>query len=151
LSEPLRPDPGDLPFRPALAKTRRFPTRRTASPFPTSTPHHQTPCLKCAPRLSPSHQGHPFPPLGNPGSSMHLMYTVDATGKRLYTLKKVSAGEVTKSAHPARFSPDDKYSRYVMPPHSSALLACYRGQLDLRHGSEMAVAYGGPEWLIVWK
>lgn len=44
-------------------------------------------------------------------SNMHLMYTVDATGKRLYTLKKVSAGEVTKSAHPARFSPDDKYSR----------------------------------------
>ncbi|KAI4094502.1 MAG: hypothetical protein L6R36_008040 [Xanthoria steineri] len=43
---------------------------------------------------------------------MHLMYTVDATGKRLYTLKKVSAGEVTKSAHPARFSPDDKYSRH---------------------------------------
>lgn len=45
---------------------------------------------------------------------MHLMYTVDANGKRLYTLKKVQAGEVTKSAHPARFSPDDKYSRYVL-------------------------------------
>ncbi|KAL8885043.1 MAG: hypothetical protein Q9215_007040 [Flavoplaca cf. flavocitrina] len=43
---------------------------------------------------------------------MHLMYTVDANGKRLYTLKKVAAGEVTKSAHPARFSPDDKYSRH---------------------------------------
>lgn len=43
---------------------------------------------------------------------MHLMYTVDANGKRLYTLKKIQAGEVTKSAHPARFSPDDKYSRY---------------------------------------
>jgi rRNA maturation protein Nop10 len=42
------------------------------------------------------------------------MYTVDANGKRLYTLKKVQAGEVTKSAHPARFSPDDKYSRYVL-------------------------------------
>lgn len=45
---------------------------------------------------------------------MHLMYTVDANGKRLYTLKKVAAGEVTKSAHPARFSPDDKYSRYAV-------------------------------------
>ena len=43
---------------------------------------------------------------------MHLMYTLDADGKRIYTLKKVQAGEVTKSAHPARFSPDDKYSRY---------------------------------------
>lgn len=42
---------------------------------------------------------------------MHLMFTLDANGKRIYTLKKVQAGEVTKSAHPARFSPDDKYSR----------------------------------------
>lgn len=43
---------------------------------------------------------------------MHLMYTLDGKGKRIYTLKKVQVGEVTKSAHPARFSPDDKYSRY---------------------------------------
>ncbi|KAG4420395.1 snoRNP complex protein [Cadophora malorum] len=43
---------------------------------------------------------------------MHLMYTVDTAGKRVYTLKKVVSGEVTKSAHPARFSPDDKYSRH---------------------------------------
>ena len=43
---------------------------------------------------------------------MHLMYNEDpSTGKRIYTLKKVLDGEVTKSAHPARFSPDDKYSR----------------------------------------
>jgi len=44
---------------------------------------------------------------------MHLMYTLDASGKRIYTLKKIQNGEVTKSAHPARFSPDDKYSRSV--------------------------------------
>ncbi|EXJ91818.1 H/ACA ribonucleoprotein complex subunit 3 [Capronia epimyces CBS 606.96] len=44
---------------------------------------------------------------------MHLMYTEDpATGNRIYTLKKVLDGVVTKSAHPARFSPDDKYSRH---------------------------------------
>ncbi|KAA8906291.1 H/ACA ribonucleo protein complex subunit 3 [Sphaerosporella brunnea] len=44
---------------------------------------------------------------------MHLMYTLDAAGKRIYTLKKITAsGAVTKSAHPARFSPDDKYSRH---------------------------------------
>ena len=43
---------------------------------------------------------------------MHLMFNLGADGKRIYTLKKVQAGEVTKSAHPARFSPDDKYSRY---------------------------------------
>ncbi|OAA49220.1 H/ACA ribonucleoprotein complex subunit 3 [Cordyceps fumosorosea ARSEF 2679] len=42
---------------------------------------------------------------------MHLMYTVDDKGNRLYTLKKVARGQVTKSAHPARFSPDDKWSR----------------------------------------
>ena len=43
---------------------------------------------------------------------MHLMYTTDESGSRVYTLKKVLNGEVTKSAHPARFSPDDKYSRH---------------------------------------
>ncbi|KAJ6070330.1 hypothetical protein N7467_011649 [Penicillium canescens] len=45
-------------------------------------------------------------------AKMHLMYTLDTEGKRVYTLKKVLNGEVTKSAHPARFSPDDKYSRH---------------------------------------
>lgn len=43
---------------------------------------------------------------------MHLMYTLNAEGKRVYTLaKQTESGEITKSAHPARFSPDDKYSR----------------------------------------
>ena len=46
--------------------------------------------------------------------AMHLMYTIDSEGKRAYTLKKVVGSEVTKSAHPARFSPDDKYSRYAI-------------------------------------
>ncbi|KAF9578296.1 snoRNP complex protein [Lunasporangiospora selenospora] len=41
------------------------------------------------------------------------MYTLSPEGKRIYTLKKLtSSGAVTKSAHPARFSPDDKYSRH---------------------------------------
>jgi len=40
------------------------------------------------------------------------MYTLDSNGVRQYTLKKVVSGEVSKSAHPARFSPDDKYSRH---------------------------------------
>ncbi|KAL9934439.1 hypothetical protein V8E36_006895 [Tilletia maclaganii] len=44
---------------------------------------------------------------------MHLMYTVDDAGNRVYTLKKKTAeGKFTKSAHPARFSPDDKFSRH---------------------------------------
>lgn len=43
---------------------------------------------------------------------MHLqVYMVD--GKRVYTLKKVDPdGKPTLSAHPARFSPDDKFSRH---------------------------------------
>ncbi|KAK3369978.1 ribosome biogenesis protein Nop10 [Podospora didyma] len=44
---------------------------------------------------------------------MHLMYRLDANGQRVYTLKKATTdGRVTKSAHPARFSPDDKWSRH---------------------------------------
>ncbi|KAG7289144.1 snoRNP complex protein [Staphylotrichum longicolle] len=44
---------------------------------------------------------------------MHLMYLPEANGAgRRYTLKKVMDGQVTKSAHPARFSPDDKWSRH---------------------------------------
>lgn len=39
-----------------------------------------------------------------------VMYSVDDKGNRIYTLKKmVLDGAITKSAHPARFSPDDKY------------------------------------------
>ena len=43
---------------------------------------------------------------------MHLhCYIVD--GKRVYTLKKLDPqGNATMSAHPARFSPDDKFSRH---------------------------------------
>jgi len=43
---------------------------------------------------------------------MYLMYYLDSNGKRVYTLNKVDpAGCPTLSAHPARFSPEDKYSR----------------------------------------
>ena len=45
-------------------------------------------------------------------SAMHLMYYLDEAGKRVYTLKKEDpTGTPTGSAHPARFSPDDKFSR----------------------------------------
>ena len=44
--------------------------------------------------------------------AMHLMYFTDASGKRQYTLKKEDgAGIPSVSAHPARFSPDDKFSK----------------------------------------
>eukprot|EP00752_Nemacystus_decipiens_P004226 g3860.t1 len=42
--------------------------------------------------------------------TMHLMYYLE-NGKRVYTLKKANPkGNLTESAHPARFSPDDKFS-----------------------------------------
>ncbi len=42
---------------------------------------------------------------------MYLMY-FNEEGKRVYTLKKVNPSDKpTESAHPARFSPDDKFSR----------------------------------------
>ena len=45
--------------------------------------------------------------------TMHLMYHLDAEGKRVYTLKKADPnGKQTVSAHPARFSPDDKFSKH---------------------------------------
>ena len=43
---------------------------------------------------------------------MHLMYYTGPDGKRVYTLKKTDVNqEATVSAHPARFSPDDKFSK----------------------------------------
>lgn len=72
---------------------------------------------------------------------MHLMYTVDADGKRLYTLKKVQGIEVTKSAHPARFSPDDKYSRYIITESGySCLPTAYRD--SCRHRVTLKKRYG---------
>ncbi|XP_018579664.1 H/ACA ribonucleoprotein complex subunit 3 [Anoplophora glabripennis] len=42
---------------------------------------------------------------------MYLMYYLE-NGKRVYTLKKTDPwGNPTESAHPARFSPEDKYSK----------------------------------------
>ena len=40
------------------------------------------------------------------------MYYLDSGGKRVYTLKKVDPTDSPSlSAHPARFSPDDKFSK----------------------------------------
>ena len=44
---------------------------------------------------------------------MYLMYYTNEQGERVYSLKKTDpTGQATKSAHPARFSPDDKFSRH---------------------------------------
>jgi H/ACA ribonucleoprotein complex subunit 3 len=41
------------------------------------------------------------------------MYHQETDGKRVYTLRKLTPdGTATLSAHPARFSPDDKYSHH---------------------------------------
>lgn len=72
---------------------------------PIATPHHIL-CHHIFVKTTASLQN-----LKRKPPTMHLMYTLDASGNRLYTLKKVAHGQVTKSAHPARFSPDDKWSR----------------------------------------
>jgi len=44
---------------------------------------------------------------------MYLMYYLNDEGERVYTLKQVDPhGKPTLSAHPARFSPEDKYSQH---------------------------------------
>ncbi|XP_034020793.1 H/ACA ribonucleoprotein complex subunit 3 [Thalassophryne amazonica] len=44
---------------------------------------------------------------------MFLQFYLSENGDRVYTLKKVDpAGQPTSPAHPARFSPDDKFSRH---------------------------------------
>ncbi|KAJ6221152.1 hypothetical protein RDWZM_006964 [Blomia tropicalis] len=43
---------------------------------------------------------------------MYLMYYRDENNKRVYTLAKVDPhGRPTMSAHPARFSPEDRYAQ----------------------------------------
>jgi H/ACA ribonucleoprotein complex subunit 3 len=47
--------------------------------------------------------------------NMLLRYYTDGCGKRVYTLKeRAPTGECTLSGHPAKFSPDDPYSRERM-------------------------------------
>ncbi|XP_046872300.1 H/ACA ribonucleoprotein complex subunit 3 [Hypomesus transpacificus] len=44
---------------------------------------------------------------------MFLQFYLNENGDRIYTLKKSDpTGQPTSSAHPARFSPDDKFSRH---------------------------------------
>ncbi|KPP68657.1 H/ACA ribonucleoprotein complex subunit 3-like [Scleropages formosus] len=44
---------------------------------------------------------------------MFLQFYLNENGERVYTLKKFDpSGQPTSSAHPARFSPDDKFSRH---------------------------------------
>ncbi|NP_001154152.1 H/ACA ribonucleoprotein complex subunit 3 [Oncorhynchus mykiss] len=44
---------------------------------------------------------------------MFLQFYLNENGERVYALKKVDLlGQPTSSAHPARFSPDDKFSRH---------------------------------------
>ncbi|XP_078148319.1 nucleolar RNA-binding Nop10p family protein [Carex rostrata] len=43
---------------------------------------------------------------------MYLQFYINENGDKVYTTKKESPlGAATESAHPARFSPDDPYSR----------------------------------------
>jgi H/ACA ribonucleoprotein complex subunit 3 len=69
--------------------------------------------LSSTPEPQPTHTTRPRCSHSNT-AAMHLMYIADPAdpSKRIYTLQKVIDGKVSKSAHPARFSPDDKYSRH---------------------------------------
>lgn len=64
---------------------------------------------------------------------MHLMHLPGPNGSgRCYTLKKVMDAQVTKSAHPARFSPDDKWSRHLLAVRKRfAVLMAQRSELFL--------------------
>ncbi|KAK1936234.1 putative ribosome biogeneisis subunit NOP10 [Babesia divergens] len=43
---------------------------------------------------------------------MYLKYYLDSNGKRIYTMANAGPnGEATLTAHPARFTPEDKYSK----------------------------------------
>ncbi|KAL4558659.1 hypothetical protein LXL04_036860 [Taraxacum kok-saghyz] len=53
-----------------------------------------------------------FPLLSVYQSKMYLQCYINENGDKVYTTKKESPlGLATQSAHPARFSPDDKFSR----------------------------------------
>ncbi|XBW36025.1 hypothetical protein QEN19_001600 [Hanseniaspora menglaensis] len=75
------------------------------------------------------------------------MYTTGPDGKRQYTLKKISdEGEVTKSAHPARFSPDDKFSRerlfsYITVPNSLQRLIMKESENIEIHGRSFVIKW----------
>jgi H/ACA ribonucleoprotein complex subunit 3 len=61
--------------------------------------------------------------------SMILRYYLDDAGRRVYTLSnKDSQGNQTFTAHPARFSPDDKFSaQRVACKRRFGLLAAHKG------------------------
>ncbi|ESQ50420.1 hypothetical protein EUTSA_v10002146mg [Eutrema salsugineum] len=42
---------------------------------------------------------------------MYLQCYINEKGEKVYTTKESPLGTATESAHPARFSPDDKYSQ----------------------------------------
>jgi H/ACA ribonucleoprotein complex subunit 3 len=94
-SQTAPPEKWGWPFQSSIG--RKFPDRQTAVP----KPHNQS-------------QHHTVDNTAKTTATMHLMYLPEANGSvtRRYTLQKVLDGQVTKSAHPARFSPDDKWSRH---------------------------------------
>uniref|UniRef100_A0A0K0FLX8 Nucleolar protein 10 n=1 Tax=Strongyloides venezuelensis TaxID=75913 RepID=A0A0K0FLX8_STRVS len=57
---------------------------------------------------------------------MYLKFYLDDEGRRVYTLKKHSPeGKLTLSAHPAKFSPEDKFSKYrILTKKRFGLLPC---------------------------
>ena len=59
------------------------------------------------------------------------MFYLSPEGKRIYTLEKVDPiGNPTFSAHPARFSPEDKYSKPTCDL-TSGMFMCASSVFDL--------------------
>lgn len=90
-------------YRTRFTLTCSDPTARRANPkvhqkFGTNgLDHHEDATTRTTTR---SHSHSDSTPL-DVTPTMHLMYTIDASGKRVYTLKKTTpGGEMTKSAHP---------------------------------------------------
>ncbi|CAG0919090.1 unnamed protein product [Notodromas monacha] len=80
---------------------------------------------------------------------MYLRYTLDAEGKRVYTMTKDQEGEPTLNAHPARFSPEDTFSehRIRVKKRAGLLKIKIAAKNDVYVDSRMAVMHRA---LFVW-
>lgn len=87
-----------------------------------------------------------------PTSAMHLMYTLNTDGKRVYTLHKVlESGEVTKSAHPGMYThPHALHPHTLCPTHVLPCVSCSYGSAWADFfGSCARVACGVQDMLLI--
>lgn len=82
---------------------------------------------------------------------MHLMYYLNEKGERVYTLNKSDpSGKPTFSAHPARFSPDDKHSKYrVVLKKRFGILLTQRPKEEMWDEERLALYNSWFFWLLI--